>query len=278
MFQWNKFQEYADIYFNELGLPTSAGFKLSRKIPFFANEFGNQSMILLQDVFTKHYRWFRMAGKKQYLGMGANGKVKLLEDEAQNYYALKISVISKGGSADDIISQKKSIENEKKALALLNNLVAVGTNEYQDYHKYYIAQKRILGTPLSEWKNALITPEKQILLANSLLHQVYNIHTKGIVHTDLHDENLMLNCDYLTDYYTINIIDYGECKIYREGLKTTQQRYIGVYRYDYIELSNIIKTYFPAASKLYQALGKFNDHTMLAELQELLSLHPVIRN
>lgn len=139
-----------------------------------------------------------MAGQGVYLGQGAQGRVKLAEDEAGGLYALKIG--------DELLAEEADIATDLgKAIPHASRIVPKG-------HKYYLAYS-YLGTPLKTYlsENKLDNDRfysliVKVFLAFHALHQGTSSETNTQYrHHDPHLGNITLN----EETGDIHLIDLG---------------------------------------------------------------------
>ena len=149
-------------------------------------------------------RILAMEGKNTFLGFGAQGRVKLAEDEMGSLYALKIT---KSKAARRSLSESLIAYDLGKSLRYTKRISKKGEKHYLPY--FY------LGTPLDKYlKNnkTVLTDDQRYDLAIKITLACYKLHSgqssktgSKYSHGDVHLGNMLIN--EITG--EISLIDFG---------------------------------------------------------------------
>lgn len=145
---------------------------------------------------------------KKVLGKGAEGYVKMLEDEHGNRYAVKI------------LENKQSLNRElklmKKAGAVKADIVRQRTAKQSKQmnrmmgDKRYVIQPFLSGADLTNVNRRIaMTHEQRLQLAKKCCEAVAELHKKGIVHRDLKPSNFIAEFDDSGNVVKVSVIDFG---------------------------------------------------------------------
>ena len=112
-------------------------------------------------------------------------------------------------------------EREREALYAAINRVADGNivkvHEFfrHDSH-YYLATPRI-PEPVTDMKQiAALEPEQKILLCRTAAHSLAQLHSAGIVHSDIKDSNLLVK-KTASGNYTAKLLDF-DCSFFADSM------------------------------------------------------------
>lgn len=78
---------------------------------------------------------------------------------------------------------------------------------FREGSKYYAVSERVADEEMSVEQVSALPPEKKLTLIRSLLHSFSQLHRKGIVHSDVKPNNILLKKTQ-NGYYTGKIIDF----------------------------------------------------------------------
>lgn len=145
---------------------------------------------------------------KKVLGKGAEGYVKLLEDEHGNRYAVKI------------LENKESLNRElrlmKKAGASKADIIRHRTAKQSKQmskkigDKRYVIQPFLSGADLTGvTRRVAMSYEQRLQLAKKCCEAVVELHKKGIIHRDLKPSNFIAEFDGAGNVVKVSVIDFG---------------------------------------------------------------------
>lgn len=170
-----------------------------------------------------------------YVGKGAFGKVKLIKDESNNIFAVKIQ--GDGDSAEK--------DAEHNIMRIVGELIGKGEREYGKTFqtsgryaekKFYTAKQFLPGQELYKELNpmdftkdldsSLFTDYKpfftqpiseaiRLEIAIKAMQSIHSVHEKGIIHADIKPENFIINVD--GEMITVSATDYGLSKVLPQG-------------------------------------------------------------
>ncbi|MCS5708277.1 protein kinase [Candidatus Berkiella cookevillensis] len=171
-----------------------------------------------------------------YVGQGAFGKVKLIKDESNHIFAVKIQ-----GDGD---STEKDAEHN--IMRIVGELIGRGEREYgrtfqtSGRHadkKFYTAKQFLPGQELYKELNSdlftkdidpsLFTDYKpffpqpiseavRLEIAIKAMQSVQSVHDKGVIHADIKPENFIINVE--GEMITVSATDYGLSKVLPQGV------------------------------------------------------------
>jgi serine/threonine protein kinase len=142
---------------------------------------------------------------KQYLGEGGFGKVKVVQTEAGNNFAVKVESIKKTIPEKERAERNAAMQAEREILKELGKLHGIFEREKFDRKskdwvtKEYSIMKLELGRDI--FTNCLDPTRKLVddkkdaryKIAIGCLDAIQALHDKGIVHRDIKPENFMMN-------------------------------------------------------------------------------------
>ncbi|WP_034440329.1 protein kinase domain-containing protein [Clostridium ihumii] len=139
------------------------------------------------------------------IGNGANGIVlKAQHKITQRIDAIKIWMPNKK-SKDGKVSEKQYL-NEIRKISKLNhsNIVTIYNAHVTEDGIYMSMMEYIKGKSLNEWLKGYNGIDKKIRVCKKILQTVLDYQSSGIIHGDLHGENIIISKDE-----NIHIIDFG---------------------------------------------------------------------
>ena len=178
---------------------------------------------------------------EKVVGQGANGIVVLGQNRYMNRrVAVKIWMLLRQGDRRDKYEQgirevNKMAEIEDRDIARVYDAGKLG--EY-----FYAVFEFVEGITCKQWhweyKPNLLT---RLNLASSIMHSVFSLYRRGIIHGDLHSENILVmepNLRYLQHSVIYSpvykIIDFGTSYFSPEGY--SEKRHWNIFKSTIIEL------------------------------------------
>lgn len=161
-----------------------------------------------------------------YVGQGAFGKVKLIKDESNHIFAVKIQ--GDGDSAEK--------EAEHNIMRIVGELIGKGEREYgrtfqtSGRHadkKFYTAKQFLPGQELykelnpsvfTDYKPFFTQPISKAVyleIAIKAMQSVQSLHDKCVIHADIKPENFIINVE--GEMITVSATDYGLSKVLPQG-------------------------------------------------------------
>ncbi|HXH54628.1 MAG TPA: protein kinase [Gammaproteobacteria bacterium] len=216
---------------------------------------------------------------KQYLGKGGFGKVKVVQTESGNNFAVKVEITTK----EDREKKHADIGTERKILNELGKLHGSFAREKIDRKTDDLAMKEYsimtleLGadvfTRCLDTTRRLVDSEKEsrYKIAIGCLDAVKVLHDKGIVHRDIKPENFMMNVS--DGVVMISPIDFGLSRRLKQGELTGKEGTGGTPGYVAPEMVDDVFSY---ATDVY-ALGKMLNDNFGISIPEMYAKNPVDR-
>ncbi len=175
----------------------------------------NHSFIAIKG--KRRYRLFAVA-KHSFLGEGAFGRVKLIEDKNGKQYALKVS---REKAADAILPDEIDMLRVNKQLV----------DHFSQRSKGYIIQTYYKGMPLNDYL-AFYLPLLNNMQKNELAFRiglaVTELHRKNIIHADLKPENMIIMFSSSDEEAPeIKLIDFGLSIKLRSGEASRETGFCG---------------------------------------------------
>lgn len=172
-----------------------------------------------QGKTIKQYRTFAIA-RHHFLGEGCFGRVKLIEAQNGQKYALKVSSEPK-----EVVSKSINKRNEVDLLRFYSQLVAEFGLVGKKYSKGYIIQTYHDGMLLSDYlAQYQLSAKQKNELAFQICLAVKKFHEDNCIHADLKHYNMIITC-FDENPLQIKLIDFGS-SIQLKSNQTSVKRYI----------------------------------------------------
>lgn len=146
----------------------------------------------------------------EYVGKGAFGKVKVVEDEHGLNFAMKVESM-KGPSY-----KKGNTDRERELLDRMGQHTASFTRE--DAGKEYTIQTLHLGADIFEGfieTGRIVDENLKFQTAKGCIRAIQELHARGIIHRDIKPQNFMMNVS--EGVIVIKAVDFGLARLLPDG-------------------------------------------------------------